>query len=67
MNENYPQMALTKASMEIRPQSLRERLEYQKQRLESNLADVNGAIEALDSNPEILKALEAVQKVSHLG
>lgn len=49
----------------IEPMPIRKRLEYQKQRFESQLADVIDAIEALDANPEILKALEAVQKVSH--
>lgn len=64
--ENYPEQT-TKAAIGqmVRPQTLREQLEYRKQRMEADLADINGAITAL-SNPEILKALEAVQKVSRL-
>lgn len=54
------------AAQMARPMTLREQLGERKARLEANLADVNEAIAALDSNPEILKALEAVQKVSRM-
>lgn len=69
MNNFYPeQYAKAQAGLVLGLEmTLRERLGHQKERLEANLADVNEAIAALDSNPEILKALEAVQKVSRLG
>lgn len=65
LNYQQPTEGQTKPMM-ARPMTLREQLGERKARMEANLADVNEAIAALDSNPEILKALEAVQKVSRM-
>jgi hypothetical protein len=69
MNDYYPEQInkAMAAGQLARPMTLRERLDFNKKELEERLKDVNEAIDALDSHPDILKALEAVQKVSRLG
>ena len=66
--QNYygEQMAKSALVGSAKMMTLRDRLGLQKAQLEAQLSDVNEAIAALDSNPEITKALEAVQKVSRL-
>jgi hypothetical protein len=54
------------AAQMARPMTLRDILGHRKASLETQLADVTEAINALDSNPEFLKVLESVQKVNRL-
>ena len=41
------------------------RLKGQKEELESRLADLNSAIKALESNPEVYGVLEALNRLGH--
>jgi hypothetical protein len=50
---------------DYRQPSIEERLLQQKQRLESNLSDVNAALEALQANPEVLKIMCLISKVNY--
>ena len=45
---------------------LKEGLIHRKTRLESQLADINAAIEALNKNPEVARVLELVGKAKSL-
>ncbi len=47
------------------PPSLMENLEYQKKKLETELANVNAAIEALESHPEVLGVIEKLSKLGY--
>ena len=52
------------AGQMLRPMTMHEKLTGRKKDLESMLADVNGAIAALEANPEVTKAFEAINKVN---
>ena len=45
--------------------SIEDRLIQRKQRLESDLQDVNKALEALQANPEVLKIMCLISKVNY--
>jgi hypothetical protein len=60
------QMKEAAVAQMAKPMTLRDILGHRKVSLETQLADVNDAINALDSNPEFLKVLESVQKVNRL-
>lgn len=45
--------------------SIEDRLIQQKNMLESRLKDVNAALEALQSNPEVLKIMCLISKVNY--
>lgn len=47
-------------------QSLTARLAGEKHRLEKRLSDVNAAIEAMNSNPGIREAVDAISKLGHI-
>ena len=47
------------------PPTVSERLQREKKNLEERLANVNKAIDALDSSPEIAEAVDALSKLGH--
>ena len=49
----------------LMPTSTTDRLEGEKDRLEQRLKAVNEAITALESNPEIQNAIDALSKLGH--
>lgn len=52
-------------SLQHGPPSLTERLEGQKVQLEQQLANVNAALRAIKSSPEIETAVNAIARVGH--
>ena len=65
----YDEIAKTPASVsgsQIRQDTVLERLQRDKQGLESRLKDVNNCIELLEKNPEVSKILQALSKVTHI-
>ena len=50
---------------QLMPTSTTDRLQSEKERLEQRLAAVNEAIAALESNPEIQAAIDAISKLGH--
>ena len=48
-----------------RMQSTTERLHYERERLQARLKEVDSAIEAIEANPEIQKAIDAISKLGH--
>lgn len=50
-------------SMEV-VTTINDRLVYEKRRLESELADVNAALDALQQHPEVAKVLSLVSKAA---
>jgi len=50
---------------ELMPTSTTDRLRSEKDRLEQRLEQVNKAIEALESSPEIQRAIDAISKLGH--
>ena len=61
MNETMCDMQ-SPQTLESISDTLRGNLNTKKKRLESQLADVNNAIEAMDANPEVTKVMELVLK-----
>jgi chaperonin cofactor prefoldin len=51
-------------AMSIQPASIVDTMKLRKTVLESQLKEVNEALEALESNPEVTKILHLVSKVS---
>jgi len=49
----------------LMPTSTTERLKGEKERLEQRLEAVNEAIGALEANPEIQNAIDAISKLGH--
>ena len=49
----------------LMPTSTTDRLNSEKERLEQRLVAVNEAIEALERNPEIQNAIDAISKLGH--
>ena len=47
------------------PPSITARLKSQKEVLEQQLAKVNGALSALEGNPELQKAVDAISRVGN--
>ena len=50
---------------EIRQPAVSERLELEKKRLERRLEEVTAALDALHTNPEIAKTIDAISKLGH--
>ena len=50
----------------ITPPTITERLRDQKKRLEIQLEQINEALAALDSNPEVARTVDAISKLGHL-
>jgi len=61
--EKSMQAGIAQAS---RPMTLVEKLTARKQDFEACLADVNTALAALEANPDVTKAMEAINKVNRL-
>ena len=61
------QTCVPEAPRELRDRqpTVEERLLDRKMRLEGDLKDINAALEALHSNPEILKVLCLISKVNY--
>ena len=53
-------------SIGVGPQSMTERFHRQRDELKGRLELLNEAIEALESNPEVAKAVDAISKVGGL-
>lgn len=67
MNDGYLGKSLTECGpVAVRSMTMREKLESRKVNLEEQLKLINGALVALDANPEIDKALDAISNVGHL-
>ena len=49
----------------LMPTSTTDRLQSEKERLEQRLNQVNQAIAALEQNPEIQNAIDAISKLGH--
>ena len=49
----------------VRMPTLSDRLQGEKERLEQRLREVNEAIAALDSSPEVKAAVDAIAKLGH--
>lgn len=47
--------------------TMSERLHREREHLEHRLTQVNEAIEALESNPEVARAVDAISKVGGIG
>lgn len=62
---NMPATALNK-DIEVRRPTMTETLRERKAQLERQLAEVTAALVALESNPEVQKVLDLLQKVRHL-
>lgn len=58
-------VAAGRCETELMPTSTTDRLNNEKERLEQRLEAVNAAIEALESNPEIQNAIDAISKLGH--
>lgn len=70
--EQYPQdvsMAQAKNAMFAgapRPFTFTERLRAEKDRLETRLREVNETIAALESNPEVQRIVDCIQKLGYI-
>ena len=64
MHENYPAEATAKGCIDIHRPTLTERLKDERQGLATRLAELDAALAALESNPEVQKILDLVQKVA---
>lgn len=66
MNEaRIAQGLVGSAELGLMPISTTDRLKGEKERLEQRLEAVNQAISALESNPEIQNAIDAISKLGH--
>ena len=66
MNEGYVKsMDITARAEECRSPTVRERLEMDRRYLVANLEKINGAIAALDANPEVANVLEILGKAGY--
>ena len=54
----------TSGCIEVRRQTLTERLKEERQGLSSRLAELDAAISALEANPQVQAVLDLVQKVA---
>jgi len=62
----YDGGAISSCDMEIRKDTVLERLQRDKDTLESRLKDINHAIDLLEANPATREVLEALSKVTHI-
>lgn len=60
---NYPQETASKC-IEVRRETLTERLENERSHLESRLAEVNEALAVLKSDPKIQAVFDILQRVA---
>ena len=62
MYDDSPKQALCEGEMILREPLLSERLQQKKDRLESELTQVNNAIATLKSNPGVEQTIDAISK-----
>ena len=62
----YEAVETKSAFLDVKPLSLKERLEKEQKDLNNRLYEVNKAIQLLDQNPIITEVLEQISKITYL-
>ena len=65
MNNALARAGSADCEAQLMPTSTTDRLKGEKERLEQRLAAVDEAIGALEANPEIQNAIDAISKLGH--
>lgn len=66
ISECKTEQYIGQVGLRVRDMTMREKLDSRKAHLEEQLKLINGALSALDENPQIDKALDALSKVGNL-